>query len=71
MNGVQPAQGLESEQSSGKEDDTLIDEGEGHHDHHIVIEDWSETGRGSHIDFGHADIIPIEQGNISCSPVSN
>ena len=29
---------------------------------HISIEDWSQTGRGSHIDFGDKETVPIVQG---------
>ncbi|KAF2031314.1 kinase-like protein [Setomelanomma holmii] len=27
----------------------------------IVIEDWSQTARGSHVDFDHAETVPLEQ----------
>ena len=29
------------------------------------LEDWSQTGRGFHVDFGPKEIVPLEQGKLS------
>lgn len=28
----------------------------------ILISDWSQTGRGSHVEFAYAETVPLEQG---------
>ena len=40
-------------------DDTLVND---HLDDRISLEDWSSTGRGSHIDFDDHEEIPLKQG---------
>jgi hypothetical protein len=44
------------------DDETLIEDVNPHKVHTIVLDDWSETGRGSHVDFKHDENVPIEQG---------
>jgi hypothetical protein len=44
------------------DEETLIDEANVHKGNQIVINDWSLTGRGSHIDFGDKEAVPLEQG---------
>jgi hypothetical protein len=43
------------------DDDTLIEDANRKNDI-IVIEDWSQTGRGSHVEFKDDENVPIEQG---------
>jgi hypothetical protein len=37
-----------------------------------AMSDWSGTGRGSHVEFEHHEIVPLQQGqsvlNIDCNP---
>jgi hypothetical protein len=44
------------------DDETLLEDVKPHKADTIVLEDWSETGRGSHVDFKHDEHVPIEQG---------
>lgn len=46
--------------SSG--DTTLVDEKNPRKGDQVIIDDWSHTGRGSHIDFGDDEIVPLKQG---------
>jgi hypothetical protein len=34
----------------------------------IAIEDWSETGRGVHIDFEDRETVPLKQGKFCVGP---
>jgi len=43
-------------------DETLVEDATASSKDQIDIEDWSQTGRGSYIDFGDKDIVPIVQG---------
>lgn len=55
-------QGLEVRSEVYSDDKTLIDEANIHNQSRIVINDWSLTGRGSHVDFGDKEAVPLEQG---------
>jgi hypothetical protein len=44
------------------DDETLIEDANPYKADTIVLEDWSETGRGSHVDFAHDENVPLEQG---------
>lgn len=49
---------------SPSEDKTLIDESNDYYkSDRIVIDDWSQTGRGSHVDFGDDETVPLQTGN--------
>lgn len=55
------------------EDKTLVEDNNPRENDIVVIEDWSQTGRGSHVEFNDDEHVPIEQGekndlqNISCA----
>lgn len=34
----------------------------GHNYDKINIDDWSGTGRGSHVEFKYGEVVPLEQG---------
>jgi hypothetical protein len=44
------------------DDETLIEDTNPGKNDTISLDDWSETGRGSHVDFTHDESVPIEQG---------
>lgn len=64
MNEFRPEHSLDMQEILEMGDGPLNNEQPPPHDHHVVIEDWSQTGRGSHVDFDRAEIVPIEQGII-------
>ncbi|KAF2823346.1 kinase-like protein [Ophiobolus disseminans] len=43
------------------DDETLIDDHNPTRDDRITIDDWSQTGRGSHVEFDHKEIVPLGQ----------
>jgi hypothetical protein len=43
-------------------DDTLVENGNPLKRNMITIDDWSQTGRGSHVEFRDNEIVPLEQG---------
>jgi hypothetical protein len=43
-------------------DTTLVSSTERNHDQQVVIDDWSQSGRGSHVDFEINEQVPIVQG---------
>ncbi|CAO2657297.1 Nn.00g034230.m01.CDS01 [Neocucurbitaria sp. VM-36] len=44
------------------DDETLTNEAAPHTATQIVIDDWSRTGRGSHVNFKDGEIVPLELG---------
>jgi len=55
-------QGWHSMSTSLQADETLVEDATSSSKDQIGIEDWSQTGRGSYIDFDDKDVIPIVQG---------
>ena len=52
-----------STKSSFLSDDETLNEGTtSRQSNRIDIKDWSQTGRGSHVDFKHEETVPLEQG---------
>lgn len=56
---------FEIESNSASEDKTLIEDIKPQRDDRAVIDDWSQLGKGSHIDFEDDEVVPLEQGNKS------
>jgi hypothetical protein len=52
--------GTEYEKST--EDVTLTSVTSSDHGSRLEIDDWSQSGHGSHVDFGDDDTVPLEQG---------
>jgi hypothetical protein len=61
--GERKEQGLELRSEFCNDKETLINEANLHIENRIVIKDWSLTGRGSHVDFGNKEVVPLEQGD--------
>jgi hypothetical protein len=43
-------------------DETLVEDSAYERDYVTIIDDWSQTGRGSHVDFEDDESVPLEQG---------
>jgi len=56
-------QGLELGSKFCGDKETLMNEANLHIENRIVIKDWSLTGRGSHVNFGNKEVVPLEQGD--------
>lgn len=52
----------EIEQAFLGDDQSSIDETTPSKSAQIVVNDWSQTGRGTHVDFKNAETVPLEQG---------
>jgi hypothetical protein len=50
------------ELSLSDDDQTLYEESNPYKSHKVTIEDWSGTGRGSHVDFEKQETISLQQG---------
>jgi hypothetical protein len=46
----------------GSNDETLVSEVNPRDKEVAIIEDWSQTGRGSHVEFQDDEVVPLEQG---------
>ena len=55
-------QGRGNMSTSLQADETLVEDATSSSRDQIDIEDWSQTGRGSHVDFGDEETLPIVQG---------
>jgi hypothetical protein len=60
--GAEEMQGCDDVSISLPMDETLVEDTISPITNQINIEDWSQTGRGSHVDFGDQETIPIWQG---------
>jgi hypothetical protein len=52
----------------GDHDETLVEDSDCERDYVTIIDDWSQTGRGSHVDFEDNENVPLEQGAQISSP---
>ena len=72
--GAQEAQGWDNTSTSPYADETLVEDTLSSNGDQIDIKDWSELDRGSHIDFGDEETLPIVQGKstpgVSTVPVN-
>ncbi|KAI4690823.1 uncharacterized protein J4E88_002296 [Alternaria novae-zelandiae] len=59
--GAQEAQGWDNTSTSPYADETLVEDTLSSNGDQIDIKDWSELDRGSHIDFGDEETLPIVQ----------
>ncbi|KAH7078440.1 kinase-like domain-containing protein, partial [Paraphoma chrysanthemicola] len=61
--------GEEEDPARPSDDETLTEDTDPQRDDRISVEDWSQTGRGSHVDFAYKEVVPLEQGksNITAS----
>lgn len=50
------------------DDETLYEESNPLKSNKITIEDWSETGRGSHVDFEKEETVSLQQGKSASVP---
>jgi hypothetical protein len=41
------------------------------HGETVALSDWSQTGRGSHVDFEKDEVAPLEQGTWSALTISS
>lgn len=57
--------GLYPELSPLDDDQTLYEEENPYKSHKVLIEDWSDTGRGSHVDFAKDETISLQQGKLN------
>jgi hypothetical protein len=48
--------------SSSDNDTTLVSEVNPRDAEVAIIKDWSQTGRGSHVEFQDDEVVPLEQG---------
>jgi hypothetical protein len=55
-------QGPDAAQLPPGDDKTLVEDGNPRENDIVVIEDWSQTGRGFHVEFKDDEHVPIEQG---------
>jgi hypothetical protein len=53
---------IEEDPPVPSDDETLTGHTDSRRDDIINVRDWSQTGRGSHVDFEYKDIVPLEQG---------
>jgi hypothetical protein len=51
-----------SELSLANNDNTLVEDANPLKHDMIALEDWSQTGRGSHVEFRNDESVPLEQG---------
>ncbi len=63
------AQSQDTEDSSFKnrsgissEVQTLVADSGPYKKHHVVVNDWSQSSRGFHVDFASNEKVPLEQG---------
>jgi hypothetical protein len=54
--------GSTSQHLPASDDDTLKEGGSPLQHSTIYIDDWSRTGRGSHVEFSYDEHVPLEQG---------
>jgi hypothetical protein len=55
-----PEPNLEFPITSG--DETLVQDENPRKNNTVLLSDWSQTGRGSHVEFSYDEKVPIEQG---------
>lgn len=55
-------QGSQEDWPALSNDETLTDDHNPVKDDRITIDDWSQTGRGSHVEFKHEEKVPLGQG---------
>lgn len=53
---------VDSAPPTSNDDATLVDEIRPLKDDMVAIDDWSQTGRGSHVDFKDDELVPLQQG---------
>jgi hypothetical protein len=53
-----------SELSRANNDETLVEDVNPLKHDTIALEDWSQTGRGSHVEFSNDESVPLEQGEL-------
>jgi hypothetical protein len=51
-----------SEPPHTNNDDTLVEDVDPLEHDIVVLDDWSQTGRGSHVEFRNDESVPLEQG---------
>jgi hypothetical protein len=56
------AQGSTPELQATTDDETWHEDFNPTKECQIVISDWSQTGRGSHVQFDYAETVPLKQG---------
>jgi hypothetical protein len=57
--------GSMSEPLLASNDDTLVEDVKSLKHDMIALEDWSQTGRGSHVEFRNDESVPLEQGELA------
>jgi hypothetical protein len=53
---------IEEDPPVPSDDEPLTGHTNSRSDDRINVRDWSQTGRGSHVDFEYKDVVPLEQG---------
>lgn len=54
---------MDDKAEASREDQSLVDQSSGYYESdRVVIDDWSQTGRGSHVDFGDDETVPLQTG---------
>jgi hypothetical protein len=62
LNSVSAIEVSTTESQTATDDETLHEELNPSKEGQIVISDWSQTGRGSHVEFSYAETVPLKQG---------